>query len=181
MDELWPVARALRKLGLRHCATGNLALRHWGVERDLPHVDILFWAGFGQERDLSRRLLDEGLHVPLRDPASFAEELRVLPVHAAKGPLVNLSFGALPFEDTVLGRALPAEPLPLASAEDVLLLKLFSMRPADWEDARALAVAQRARLQWPYIDFWLPQLAELKGDPRLLDWLSHPLATIHRV
>ncbi|MDX2266811.1 MAG: hypothetical protein NW208_01820 [Bryobacter sp.] len=87
---------------------------------------------------------------------------------------VRLILCALPFEESMLarGQSDAATQLPIISAEDLLLLTLFRFRPEALDQAKALLLAQRGRLQWPYIDHWLPQLAELKEDPRPLDALN---------
>ena len=77
--------------------------------------------------------------------------------------------GALPFEAAMTDRA-TAFPyrsgwdIGTCSAEDLIVLKLFASRPLDLHDAEGVAIRQKNRLDWTYIEHQLAPLAELKED-----------------
>lgn len=87
-----------------------------------------------------------------------------------------MSLGALTFEELVIRRATlfsfgPGLDIRTCSAEDLIVLKLFASRPLDIRDAEGVAVRQKGRLDWPYIENQLRPLAEIKDDPSLLSTL----------
>jgi hypothetical protein len=77
----------------------------------------------------------------------------------------------------MLRRATPFEfapgiALPIASAEDIVVMKAFAARPQDWVDVEGILVKQRGRLEWAYIPGELSALCELKEAPELVDKLE---------
>ena len=73
-----------------------------------------------------------------------------------------------------MGRAVRVEvggaSLPFASAEDLVLLKLFAGRPLDTEDARSVVQRQRA-LDWRYLAHWAGKFALVEGREHLPDMI----------
>lgn len=117
----------------------------------------------------ARLLALPGLMPRLPNAAAFATRYRVLLLADAAGTPIDISFGALPLEESALRRAESISGLPVATIEDRLLQLLWRARPGDWERIRSLARQHRATLQWPYLDFWAPELAAAKDDSQMLD------------
>ena len=63
-------------------------------------------------------------------------------------------------------------PVPFATAEDVIIHKLFAARPPDLEDAMGVVRRQGKNLDWRYIRLWLEQFAPLSGWEAVLDALE---------
>jgi hypothetical protein len=61
--------------------------------------------------------------------------------------------------------------LRTCSAEDLIVHKAFAARPQDWVDVEGVLLKQRGQLRWQQIWSDLATLAELKGEPELLDEL----------
>lgn len=54
-----------------------------------------------------------------------------------------------------------------ASAEDLILHKLFAGRPRDIEDAKGVVARQGARLDWRYIEGWAQEFSSVEGRENL--------------
>jgi hypothetical protein len=63
-------------------------------------------------------------------------------------------------------------PVPFATAEDVIIHKLFAARPRDLEVAMGVVRRQGKSLDWDYIRLWLEQFAQLPGREGVLDELE---------
>ncbi len=179
------ISQSLREEFPRHAFSGALAQHHWTESRSgslsgsgsgslsgsgpIDELEILIPCPFGEEAHVARHLL----------PAAEADAKRfrqILSQHPS-GLRIRFILSGLPFEETMLARAEAFNEVPLLSAEDWLLLMLFRFRPGVESQARALIRARRGYLQWPYIDHWLPQLTELKEDPRPFELLQFIRAT----
>ena len=93
------------------------------------------------------------------------------------GTGVDISLGALPFEELVVSHAsaftfAPGIQLRTCSAEDLIVMKLFASRAIDLRDAEGIAIRNRGGLDWPYIEEQLQPLAEVKNAPEILRSLA---------
>ena len=61
--------------------------------------------------------------------------------------------------------------VPFATAEDLILHKLFAGRLRDLEDATAVVHRQREKLDWAYLERWGESFAEIAGREDLPDRL----------
>jgi hypothetical protein len=89
---------------------------------------------------------------------------------------IDISLGALPFEEALVRPATtfsigPGIEIRTCSAEDLIVLKLFASRPLDILDAESVAIRQKTRLDWDYIEEQLRPLAEVKDQPEILQEL----------
>ena len=66
----------------------------------------------------------------------------------------------------------PNVPLRTCSAEGLIVLKSFAARAKDWLDVEGVILRQTGKLDWQYIRGQLRPLAELKGEPEILDELD---------
>ena len=51
-------------------------------------------------------------------------------------------------------------------------MKAFASRAKDWVDVEGIAIRQTKKLEWAYVLGHLTPLAELKGEPEILDRLA---------
>ena len=51
-------------------------------------------------------------------------------------------------------------------------MKAFASRAKDWVDVEGIAIRQAGKLDWVYVLGHLTPLAELKGEPEILDRLA---------
>jgi hypothetical protein len=156
----------------RFCFIGGLALQRWGEPRETVDVDLTLLTGFGGEEPFVTFLL-ERFEPRIEGALEFALRHRVLLLRAQSGVGLDIALGALPFEESVVGRSslfsYPDDhPLRTCSAEDLIVLKAFAARPKDWVDVEGVLIRQAGKLDWPYIQTHLAPLAELKGFPGIV-------------
>jgi hypothetical protein len=87
---------------------------------------------------------------------AFVRETFVLPLtDRATGIRVDVIFSRTAYEAEAIGRAIAVEvsgvAIPFASAEDLVLRKLFAGRPRDIEDAEGVVRRKGRDLDWPYL------------------------------
>ncbi len=102
---------------------------------------------------------------------------RVLLLRSKDGVGIDVSLGALPYEAEIVRRSshfafASGIELRTCSAEDLVVMKLFAFRPLDLRDAEGVALRHGHELDWPYIENQLTPLAELKGEPAILESLA---------
>ena len=157
----------------KFCIIGGLAIQRWGEPRLTRDADLTLLTGFGEEERFASVLL-ETFRGRRPDTLEFALMNRVLLISASNGKDVDVSFGALNFEISMLKRATSFEfatgtVLPTCSAEDLFVMKAFAGRPQDWMDARGIVVRQGGLLNRSYILRHLAQLCELKETPEIVE------------
>jgi len=163
--------------GWKSCFIGGIAVQRWGQPRVTLDVDLTLLTGFGNEDRFIDKLLTT--YSPrIQNAAEFARRRRVLLLVAPSGTGIDISLGALPFEENVVQRATsftypPGIDLRTCSAEDLIVLKLFASRAIDIRDAEMVAARQKGMLDWRYIEDQLRPLVELKEAPEILDALAH--------
>ena len=150
---------------------GQAVLLH-GAPRLTEDVDVTLGAGPEELAAVEKVCRALGLEVLVEDPHSFARETFVCPArHGASGIRVDFIFSNTEFERVAIARAvgvhLNGESIPFATAEDLILLKLFSGRPRDVDDARSVADRQGAALDWSRIVYWAGEFAAIPGREHL--------------
>lgn len=180
MNDLFRTAAEVQSFcdrsGWRCCCIGGIAVQRWGEPRVTRDVDLTLLTGFGSEPGFIDALLAVW---PARvdHPREFAMRHRVLLLQTPQGVGLDISLGALPFEELVVSRATPFSFGPgldvrTCSAEDLIVLKLFASRPLDVRDAESVVIRHRALLDWSYIEEQLTPLVELKEEPGILATLA---------
>jgi hypothetical protein len=139
-------------------------------------ADLSLLTGFGGEERFIQVLL-EHFEGRIADAAQFARERRVLLLRSPKGVGLDVALAALPFEELAVQRSTlfeypPGIALRTCSAEDLVILKAFAGRSQDWVDVERIIVRQTGKLDWGYVRQQLRPLAELKGEPKVLDQLE---------
>jgi len=158
--------------GWSSCFIGGIAVQRWSQARVTRDVDLTLLTGFGHETPFIEALL---AHYTPRNANSveFALRSRVLLLNSPSGIGIDISLGALTFEQLVVQRATPFEFAPglvlrTCSAEDLMVMKLFASRAIDIRDAEGIAVRHDKTLDWRYIEVQLTPLAEAKEEPEIL-------------
>ena len=150
------LTRALRDADLPFMLIGGQAVLLHGRPRLTEDIDITL--GVGPERlpALLAACSATGLTPLPADPAGFVAETFVLPArHAASGLRVDCIFSTTPYERDAIARAetveIGGERVPVASAEDLVLHKLFAGRPRDLEDAVGVVQRKGVAMDWEYL------------------------------
>src|SRR5262245_51475297 len=88
----------------RSCFIGGIAVQRWSQARVTRDIDLTLITGFGDEAFFAKALL---AHYRPRnaDPVQFAVQSRVLLLYSYGGIGIDVSLGALPFEELMVQRA----------------------------------------------------------------------------
>ncbi|MEE8550839.1 MAG: nucleotidyl transferase AbiEii/AbiGii toxin family protein [Gemmatimonadota bacterium] len=154
---------------------GQAVLLH-GRPRLTEDIDLTLAAG---PESLSRVLVAcRNLRLePLpEDVEAFVRRTFVLPAAEPEtGIRVDFIFSTIPYERQAIERAVRVElkgvAVPFATAEDLILHKLFAGRARDLEDAAGVVRRQGAKLDWAYLERWAESFAEIPGREDLPDRL----------
>ena len=170
-DLLKKLARALDREGIEYLVMGGQAVLVHGEPRLTRDVDITLGL---IPKDLNRILRiaeDIGLMVLVNDPEKFTNETWVLPLQDPQtGIRVDFIFSASEFERQAMKRALSIDikgtPVRFASAEDLVIQKIFSGRPRDIEDVRGILIKKIRQLDIDYIRETLKKFDETLSTDR---------------
>ncbi len=162
------LARALAERGLSFMVVGGQAVLLHGVPRLTEDIDVTLAAGpdaLPNVRDLCRML---GLEPLPRDVERFVRDTFVLPAREPHSAIrVDFIFSTTPYERQAIERATGVDvagvTVPFATAEDLIIHKLFAGRPRDLEDAVGVLRRQGQRLDWPYMEHWVREFASVPG------------------
>jgi hypothetical protein len=166
---LRPLDQLFKNLQIRYAVIGGYAVAAWGEERATRDVDIL--CGAGDSEAIVNALNQDHVHFEHRtgdydDPIS--EVIRI-----EFGPMADLSE-----VDILVGirnappgifdrvRIIDLEDLsiPIASPEDLIILKLLGGSPRDLEDVKSIIQVQGDRLDLNLVKQLCPkQLREMLG------------------
>jgi len=161
----------------RFCFIGAVAVQRWGEPRLTLDVDLTVLTGFGSEAAYVDRLL-ERFSARRPDAREFALQYRVVLLSSgSSGVSIDVSLGAMPFEERIVSRASdfviqPGTSLVTCGAEDLIVLKAFANREKDWLDIEGVLFRQGKRLDEPNIWRELEPLLELKEEPEIGDRLK---------
>lgn len=161
--------------GWKYCVIGGVAVQRWGEPRFTRDVDVTVLSGFGREAEYVDALL--AAYAPRIDDArEFALRNRVLLIRSAAGVPLDVSLGAMPFEERAVARGSPfpvgeGRSILTCSAEDLIVLKAFAGRDRDWPDIEGVITRQGPALDTALILRELEALLELKEDMRALERL----------
>ena len=179
MKGLFSVALEIQEFfehaGDRFCFIGGVALQRWGQPRLTQDVDLTLLCAAGEEpAAIDRLLLRFAGRLP--DARAFALRNRVLLLRADSGVAIDVSLGAIPFEQRCVDRASEFDfgagfRLLTCSAEDLIVMKAFASRPQDWIDIESVVVRQRRTLDWKRIFDELEPLVALRETPEVLERL----------
>ncbi len=153
------------------CIIGGLANQCWGEPRTTQDVDLTILTGIGNEHYFAEKILSS-FQSRIEDALQFAINYRVLLVQSSEGVPIDISFGALPFEENMISRSVEFEFMPgvilnICSSEDLFIMKAFASRPKDWLDASGIAQKQKNKLDTKYILKHLKELSDLKEEPEI--------------
>lgn len=157
-----------REQAWRFCFIGGVAVQRWGEPRLTVDADLTLLTGFGNEEPYVDALLG-AFRARTPDARSFALRRRVLLLQASNTIPLDVSLGAIPFEERLVERASDFKiqegaALVTCCAEDLIVLKTVAGREQDWLDIQGIAVRQSSRLDERLIERELRPLLELSGN-----------------
>lgn len=173
------IQRYCRSRDWRFCFIGGIAVQHWGEARLTRDADLTVFTGIGDESLYIEELLGD---FPSRidDARDFALSHRVLLLRASNGIPLDITLGALPFEDKAVASSRAEEVvtgvrLQLAAPDALVVFKVFADRPKDWLDVEGIIVKSGRLIDWGEVRADLAALLELKGDISALGRLDELL------
>ena len=155
----------LDKHGIAYALIGGLAASLRGQPRVTADVDLVIGVGVEEALSLISNL-DKSEFEPLFEGIEeVVQQAFILPLrHRGTRVKLDLSLGLSGFEQQVIARAqvmdILGESICLASAEDLLVMKLLAGRPRDNQDAEGIALVQGEQLDWDYCRETAKQLGE---------------------
>jgi len=113
-----------------------------------------------------------GFEPRIADPVAFAERSRVMLLrHAKSGIDVDIALGMLPFEEEAVRRRIITPiaglSLPLATVEDLLIMKAVAHRHRDLSDIDSL-IAAHPKFDRALVLDWVSQFATTLDSPEIL-------------
>jgi hypothetical protein len=165
------IASFLDEMQWPYMLIGGLAVALWGEPRATLDVDVSIWVEPEAFDEAVGRISASFRTIP--DALEFARRSRVVPIVTSHGIRGDLVLAALPQERELISharqKAVGGVQIPVASVEDLILMKLISERQKDLDDAKRLLRRFRTTLDAPYLEPQLQQFAEALGRPDILD------------
>ena len=150
---------------------GGVAASLLGRPRYTADVDAVVLVSTEELSEFSTVTLQAGLIPRVPNAEAFARRNRVLLLrHAESGVDVDMSLGALPFEEQAVARATIVQvsglALRLVTPEDLIIMKAVAHRHQDMEDIQAV-IERHPHLDRQRIRLWVQQFAEVLEAPEL--------------
>ena len=162
------LARELTARRLPFMLIGGQAVLLHGRPRLTEDIDVAL--GVDPSRLADVRAVCDVLRLdPLpEDLEPFVRRTFVLPArHRDTALRVDFVFSSTPYEQQAIERAIRVTvagvSVPFATAEDLIIHKLFAGRALDWEDALGVARRKARELDWIYIERWAHEFASVPG------------------
>ena len=149
------VIRFLDERQVSYAMSGGLAASLRGEPRVTADVDLVL----GVDVDRALELVVNLQGTPFQPLFSGVEEVVrkafILPLrHTVTGVKVDMAIGLSGFERLVIARAEQTRvadcEVALATAEDLVVMKLLAGRPRDLQDVHGIAMVQGEGLDWEY-------------------------------
>lgn len=177
--------RALAGLGVRWYLFGAQAAILYGVARLTADVDVTVDLGPRGSGDLVAALARAGFDLRVSNVPGFVEATRVLPlVHRRSRIPVDVVLAGPGLEELFFSRveerSLGGVRVPVASAEDVVTMKVLAGRGKDLEDVAAIVRAVGDRLDLERIRTTLRLLEAALARSDLVSELDRVLAQLGR-
>ena len=169
------LAEALEACSLPYMLIGGLAVAAWGEPRSTLDIDVSAWAETDRLPE-AVNCLAERFQCRSARPLAFVQETRVLPLESAAGVRMDIFFGVLPFQRDAIRRAIRKDIvgriIPVASIEDLFLMKIVSERAKDLADAKALLHRFGSAMDRAYLMPKLKELAEALSRPDIVETIQ---------
>ena len=166
----------LDEFQIPYAIIGGVAVSIRSVPRYTQDVDAVLWVGEYGWEELINQITRRGLKTRATDPVGFARQNRLLLLTDEDGVHIDLSFGALPFEEDMVRNAEPIEighgcVAAIATAEALVLMKAIAWRPKDKQDIREI-VSLNPDLNWELVISTFSEYAELLEVPERVSELK---------
>jgi hypothetical protein len=154
-NALVDVTELLKARQFPYAVIGGLAVSLRGEPRVTADVDLVLGITIDAAIDLIPSLKGTSLEPLFSGVEEVVQRAFILPLrHRPSGVNVDLAIGLSGFERQALARAeamnIAGHDVMVATAEDLLIMKLIAGRPRDQQDIEGIIAAQGRRLDWDY-------------------------------
>jgi hypothetical protein len=148
---------------------GGLATSLRGRPRATVDVDLVIVVEMDRVVALIAALDQTNFRALFDDAAEVAQQALLLPLrHKITKVKVDLAIGLSGFERQAVARAeqleMGGELVSVATAEDLVLMKVLAGRPQDEQDLVGLVIAQQSNIDWEYCLSVAADLGEAVGQ-----------------
>ena len=162
------IEQVFTDLGFAYCFIGGIAVQRWGEPRNTNYLDVTLLTGFGDESPYIDALLQR-LSSRIEGAKNFALQSRTLLLEDEFGTPIDVSLGAMPFEERSIARASKFSlshdiKITTCRANDLVVHKAFANRDRDWTDIRGIFVRSFDFVDLDEILEELEPLAEIKNS-----------------
>jgi len=159
------ITRFLHGEGIAFALIGGQATSLLGQERVTADIDMVLTIDVESALTLLKALEGTNFKPLFPDAADVIQRALILPLrHRTTNIKVDLVIGLSGFEQHAVARAqlldLAGCRVPVATAEDLLIMKVLAGRPRDDEDLRGLVIARGDNLDWDYCERTAAALGE---------------------
>jgi hypothetical protein len=166
------LADAVEFLELHHIAyalVGGLAVSLRGQPRVTADVDMVIAIDLDRALQIVDELNNSKFAPLFSGVADVIQRSFILPIrHRDTGVKVDLAIGLSGFEQQAIQRANIVEvggcPTKVATAEDLVIMKVLAGRPQDEQDLAGLVVTQSSSFDWDYCIHVARELSEVLGQ-----------------
>ncbi len=146
-------ASMLEARGIPFAVIGGLAVSFRGQPRMTIDVDLVIQADVDAALRLLKTLEDAPFAPLFADVEQVVKTAFILPLrHRRTGVRLDVAIGMSGFEQDAVRRATTVDvggvPVPVATLEDLLVMKALAGRPQDDQDIRGLVAAGKATIDW---------------------------------
>ena len=159
-------------MGDRGVIIGGTAVSILGKARYTEDLDAMFLLSVQDIPRLLEEAKEEGIEPRIDNVVEFAKKNRVMLLkHAITGTNIDISLGALPFEQEMVERSVVHQidetlKIRLPTPEDLIIMKAIAHRPKDLEDIRTIAEKYQT-LDIQRIERWVKAFAGVLEQPDL--------------
>jgi predicted nucleotidyltransferase len=153
---LTDIAILLEGQGIRFAVIGGIAVGVHGEPRFTADVDAIIGTDVDRALALIQLLDQTPFRALFSDVAEVVQSAFILPLrHRETQIRVDLAIGLTGFEKQLIDRAdditIAARNIPVATPEDLILLKLLAARPRDMDDVSSIVARQGESIDWQYL------------------------------
>jgi hypothetical protein len=172
MDALRAFHQWLRAAKVRGVIIGGAAIAALGRPRMTRDVDAVIFSPGIDLRNFVAAGAQFGIVPRIADVWPFARDSRILLLrHEPSGLDLDVSLGALPFEDDMIRNAVTRTfgktRMRFARPEDLLVMKALAGRDRDWLDIEGLLSVHK-KLDLKHVRQWLNSFAETLEMPEIV-------------